>query len=56
MTSSAPEHMPMADIASDSPAEAAAATEGNGRKRPKPGERRVQIRWRPCWSNLAPNA
>ena len=43
MTSSAPEHMPMADIASDSPAEAAAATEGNGRKRPKPGERRVQI-------------
>ncbi len=43
MTSSAPEHMPMADIASDSPAEAAASTEGNGRKRPKPGERRVQI-------------
>ncbi|WP_310317339.1 nucleoid occlusion factor SlmA [Hydrogenophaga palleronii] len=33
----------MADIAPDSPAEAAAATEGNGRKRPKPGERRVQI-------------
>ncbi|PKO65923.1 MAG: nucleoid occlusion factor SlmA [Betaproteobacteria bacterium HGW-Betaproteobacteria-16] len=33
----------MADIASDSPAEAAASTEGNGRKRPKPGERRVQI-------------
>jgi len=43
MTSSAPEHMPMADIASDSPADAAATTEGNGRKRPKPGERRVQI-------------
>lgn len=43
MTSSAPEHMPMADIAPDSPAEAAPATEGNGRKRPKPGERRVQI-------------
>jgi TetR/AcrR family transcriptional regulator len=43
MTSSAPEHMPMADTAPDSPAEAAAATEGNGRKRPKPGERRVQI-------------
>ncbi|MBA4266175.1 MAG: nucleoid occlusion factor SlmA [Comamonadaceae bacterium] len=33
----------MADIASDSPAEAAATAEGNGRKRPKPGERRVQI-------------
>lgn len=43
MTSSAPEHMPMADIASDSPADAAATTEGSGRKRPKPGERRVQI-------------
>lgn len=43
MTSSAPEYMPMADIASDSPAEAAATAEGNGRKRPKPGERRVQI-------------
>lgn len=43
MTSSAPEYMPTADIASDSPAEAAATAEGNGRKRPKPGERRVQI-------------
>jgi len=43
MTSSAPEHMPMADMASDSPAEAAPTTEGHGRKRPKPGERRVQI-------------
>lgn len=43
MTSSAPEHMPMADIAPVSPAEAVAVTEGNGRKRPKPGERRVQI-------------
>jgi len=43
MTSSAPEHMPMADIASDSPAEAVSSTEGNGRKRPRPGERRVQI-------------
>jgi TetR/AcrR family transcriptional regulator len=42
MTSSAPEHMPMADIASDSPSDAA-TPEGNGRKRPKPGERRVQI-------------
>lgn len=43
MTSSAPEHMPTADIASESPSDGVATTEGNGRKRPKPGERRVQI-------------
>ncbi len=43
MTSSAPEHLPMADTVSERPAEAAPPAEGNGRKRPKPGERRVQI-------------
>jgi TetR/AcrR family transcriptional regulator len=43
MTSSAPEHMPTADIVSESPAEAVNGSEGSGRKRPKPGERRVQI-------------
>ncbi|MBT9552624.1 MAG: nucleoid occlusion factor SlmA [Hydrogenophaga sp.] len=41
MTSSAP--LPMAAAASDAAPEAADSSEGNGRKRPKPGERKVQI-------------
>ena len=41
MTSSAP--LPMAAAAFDATSEAANSSEGNGRKRPKPGERKVQI-------------
>ena len=41
MTSSAP--LPMAAAASDATPEAADSSEGGGRKRPKPGERKVQI-------------
>ena len=46
MTSSAPEPTPMADVSSDAGPDAVGGGEGNGngaRKRPKPGERRVQI-------------
>lgn len=43
MTSSAPEPMPTADASSDAGTESAGAPEAGGRKRPKPGERRVQI-------------
>ncbi len=43
MTSSAPDHMPAADIAPDVPVDAEGSAQGGGRKRPKPGERRVQI-------------
>jgi TetR/AcrR family transcriptional regulator len=43
MTSSAPEPLPAADLSTDAVAETAGTTEGGGRKRPKPGERRVQI-------------
>ncbi|MBU4182043.1 MAG: nucleoid occlusion factor SlmA [Gammaproteobacteria bacterium] len=41
MTSSAP--LPMADLTADVSSDVAGGVEGNGRKRPKPGERRVQI-------------
>jgi len=41
MTSSAP--LPMADLTADVSTDVAGGVEGNGRKRPKPGERRVQI-------------
>ncbi|WP_370872047.1 nucleoid occlusion factor SlmA [Hydrogenophaga sp.] len=41
MTSSAP--LPMADLTADVSSDAAEGAESNGRKRPKPGERRVQI-------------
>ncbi len=43
MTSSASEPLHTADATSESGHEADAATPGAGRKRPKPGERRVQI-------------
>ncbi len=43
MTSSAPEPMSMADASSDPGAASGGALEAGGRKRPKPGERRVQI-------------
>ena len=43
MTSSAPEPLHTADASSDTGHDADAATPGTGRKRPKPGERRVQI-------------
>lgn len=41
MTSSAP--LPTADLSSDANPEFVESAEGGGRKRPKPGERRVQI-------------
>jgi TetR/AcrR family transcriptional regulator len=43
MTSSAPESTPINDVDADAASERVEAAEGNGRKRPKPGERRVQI-------------
>ena len=43
MTSSASEPLHTADASSDTGHDADAATPGTGRKRPKPGERRVQI-------------
>lgn len=43
MTSSDQEPKPMADVSPDGGPEAAGSAEGGGRKRPKPGERRVQI-------------
>ena len=43
MTSSDPESTPMNDADADAASERVGAAEGNGRKRPKPGERRVQI-------------
>jgi len=43
MTSSASEPMPVNAAADPAPAEARESTEGLGRKRPRPGERRVQI-------------
>jgi TetR/AcrR family transcriptional regulator len=43
MTSSDQEPTPMADVSPDGGPEAAGSAEGGGRKRPKPGERRVQI-------------
>jgi TetR/AcrR family transcriptional regulator len=43
MTSSASEPLHTADATSDTGHDADAATPGTGRKRPKPGERRVQI-------------
>ena len=43
MTSSESEHMPLADTEPDTAVGGASAPEGGGRKRPKPGERRVQI-------------
>lgn len=43
MTSSESEHMPLADTEPDTAVGGANAPEGGGRKRPKPGERRVQI-------------
>lgn len=43
MTSSAPEPMPAAEADTDIQQSAAGHAEGNGRKRPRPGERRVQI-------------
>jgi len=43
MTSSAPEPLPTADTATDAGSDAAASIDEGARKRPKPGERRVQI-------------
>jgi TetR/AcrR family transcriptional regulator len=43
MTSSAPEPTPTADVSPEGGQDTADATEVGGRKRPKPGERRVQI-------------
>ncbi|MFN3494274.1 MAG: nucleoid occlusion factor SlmA [Hydrogenophaga sp.] len=43
MTPSAPEHTPAADPVSDVAADTGQGAESSGRKRPKPGERRVQI-------------
>ncbi|MDM7948753.1 nucleoid occlusion factor SlmA [Hydrogenophaga sp.] len=43
MTSSAPESTPINDVDADAASERVEAAESNGRKRPKPGERRVQI-------------
>jgi TetR/AcrR family transcriptional regulator len=43
MTSSAPESTPINDVDADAASKRVEAAEGNGRKRPKPGERRVQI-------------
>lgn len=43
MTSSAPESTPLADTEADLPTPAADPSPAPGRKRPRPGERRVQI-------------
>jgi TetR/AcrR family transcriptional regulator len=43
MTSSASEPTPLNDVDADAPAEPGEVVQANGRKRPKPGERRVQI-------------
>ena len=61
MTANVPESPSPEDAAALEAAsviEAAAHADNGTRKRPKPGERRVQIleAWPPCWSSPVPNA